>query len=176
MLRKTRFLLVLALGLAAAAFVLRNDLLLPGRVREAEKTQVLVENLELEREVSGDVFKVRAQQARKMEDERIEAESIDVDATLADGSRWEMKALSGNLQPRGEIRLLDVSGRALRKDKNLEVTAKEAQWDPGARRWVFEGGVLLKHGSMAGGGQRGTADPNGRVSLMGEAWATWERP
>jgi hypothetical protein len=143
---------------------------------EKAKTQVFVENLELEREISGDLFTVHAKEARKMQNERIEASSLEVGANLAGGGRWQMRAVSGSLEPSGKILLSDVYARNLRKGTNLDVTAKEALWDPGRRQWDFEGGVLLRQGTMDAGGKTGVADPNGRVTLMGEAWATWERP
>lgn len=174
--RRDRFLIVLLLGAAAAGFVLWRDLTLPQRALEKAKTQVLVENLELEREISGDLFTVHAKEARKMQDERIEASSLDVGANLAGGGRWQMRAVSGSLEPSGKILLSDVFARNLRKGTSLDVTAKEALWDPVRRQWDFAGGVLLRQGTMDAGGKSGVADPNGRVTLMGEAWATWERP
>lgn len=174
--RRNVILVLLCLGIAVAGFVLWRDLSLPERVRETAKTQVLIQDLELEREVSGDLFRVHAMEARKMQDERIEASSLDIRANLAGGGQWQLKALSGSLEPGGEIRLSRVIASKPGKGTNLDITAEEALWNTEERQWDFEEGVRLRQGILSAGANQGTADPNGRVTLLGEAWATWEKP
>lgn len=173
--RRNVILVLLCLGIVVAGFVLWRDLSLPERARETAKTQVLIQNLELEREISGDIFRIRAMEARKMQDERIEASSLDVRASLSGGGQWQLKAVSGSLEPGGEIRLSSVFASKPGKGMNLDITAKEALWNPEQRQWDFEEGVLLRQGILSAGANRGMADPSGRVTLLGEAWATWEK-
>lgn len=173
--RRNVILVLLCLGIVVTGFVLWRDLSLPERARETAKTQVLIQNLELEREISGDLFRIHAMEARKMQDERIEASSLDVGANLAGGGKWQLKAISGSLEPDGQIRLSSVFASNPGKGTSLDITAKEALWNPGTRQWSFEEGVLLRHGILAAGANRGMANPNGRVTLLGEAWATWEK-
>lgn len=174
--RRNRFLLVLSLLIVVAGYVLWRDLTLPQRAREAEKTEILVQNLELEREISGDIFRFKAKEARKMQGERIEAFSLDVGATLSGKENWELRSVSGSLEPQGEIRLSEVFARNLRKGENLDIEAKQILWNPQKREWNFDGGVLVRQGSLKAGGTSGTAAPDGHVTLSGEAWATWEKP
>jgi hypothetical protein len=173
---RDRFLLALSVVAALGAFVLWRDLSLPERARQTAKTQVLIENLQLEREISGDLFRVQAKEARKLQDERVEASSLDVDANLRSGDRWQMRAASGSLETHGEIRLSDVFATNLRKGPDLDLEAKTVRWNPERRRWDLEGGITLRQGDMRAGGNSGMADPNGRVTLSGEAWATWQKP
>ncbi len=173
--RRNVILVLLCLGIVVTGFLLWRDLSLPERARETAKTQVLIQNLELEREISGDLFHIHAMEARKMQDERIEASSLDVRASLSGGGQWQLKAISGSLEPGGEIRLSSVFASNPGKGINLDITAKKALWNPEQRQWDFEEGVSLRQGFLSAGANRGMADPNGRVTLLGEAWATWEK-
>lgn len=173
---RVRFLLALSVAAGLLAFVLWRDLSLPERARQTAKTQVLIENLELEREISGDLFQVKAKEARKMQDERVEASSLDVGATLGGGGRWKMRAASGSLETSGEIRLSEVIATNLRQGQDLDLEAKTVRWDTERRLWDLEGGITVRQGNLQAGGKNGVADPNGRVTLSGEAWATWQKP
>ena len=110
-----------------------------------------------------------------MQDERIEASSMDLGASLAGGGRWDLEAASGSLEPGGQIRLHDVLAINLRKGTPLHIRVKEASWNPERRLWEFQGGVLLRQGGLQAGGKTGVAEPGGRVTLYGGAWATWEK-
>lgn len=173
-----RLLLIAALLVAAAAgFVLWRDLSLPERARKVEQTQVLVESLDLEREVSGDVFRIKAAEARKMQDGTVEASSLDVGAVMHQGSVWFLKAASGRLMPDGVILLsggLYATNQRKAGDQNME--AESARWDPVSRSWELEGGITLRHGAMKAGGRTGLVEPDGRITLSGGAWATWIKP
>jgi len=173
--RRIAYLALFCTAALAAGFLLWRDLSLPERVQESTQTQILVESLDLQRDISGDLFSLHAAEARRMQDERIEASSMDVGASLAGGGRWELEAASGSLEPGGEIRLHDVFARNLRKGTSLDIKVKEAFWNPERRLWEFQGGVLLQHGPLQAGGKTGMAEPGGRVTLYGGAWATWEK-
>ena len=173
--RRTVYLALFCAVALAAGFLLWRDLTLPERVRESAQTQVLVESLDLQRDISGDLFTLRAAEARRMQDERIEASSMDLGASLAGGGRWDLEAASGSLEPGGQIRLHDVLAINLRKGTPLHIRVKEASWNPERRLWEFQGGVLLRQGGLQAGGKTGVAEPGGRVTLYGGAWATWEK-
>ena len=173
--RRTVYLVIFCTAALAAGFLLWRDLTLPERARESAQTQVLVESLDLQREISGDLFTLHAAEARRMQDERIEASSMDIVANLAGEGRWELEAASGSLEPGGQMRLHDVLARNLRKGTPLDITVKEAFWNPERRIWELQGGVLLRQEPLQAGGETGVAEPGGRVTLYGGAWATWEK-
>ena len=172
---RDRFLLVLLLGLLVAAAVLWRDLSLPERAREKAQTQLVVDDLEMEREISGDLFKIRASQARKMQDGLIEASSLDIHAFLSGEGDWKLNAVSGKLENKGAILLSEVSAKHVGDGLDMDVKAPIASWDPESRIWQFDGPVTITQGSLSAGGSKGKAKPGGLVTLSGEAWATWER-
>jgi len=173
----SRILVGAIIAAAAAGFVLWRDLTLPERVHKSAQTQVLLESIDLEREISGDIFRLKASEARKMQDGTVEASSLDVGAAMQGGSRWFLKAASGRLEPGGEILL---EGKILathpRKSGNLNMEAESARWDPARRIWELEGAITLRHGGMTAGGMTGSVEPDGRTTLSGGAWATWGKP
>lgn len=171
------FLLAALVVASAAGFVLWKDLTLPERVHKSAQTQVLLESIDLEREISGDLFRLKAAEARKMQDGTVEASSLDLGATIRGDSRWFLKAASGRLEPGGEILLTGkIFATHPRKSGNLNMEAESARWDPTRRIWELEGTITLRHGEMTAGGKTGSVEPDGRTKLSGGAWAKWEKP
>jgi len=138
--------------------------------------EVVVRGLDLERDVSGDVWVLHSKRAERYEKIN-RLEGIDVTFTTAQGDVWVMEAPEGTVTHDGsEIRLIDPSGRRQDEKDPVFWTAPVARWDGKEEIWFFPEGIHLWNESVDVQGSIGTLRPGGRIRLEKGVTVSWKRP
>ncbi|MFP4483098.1 MAG: hypothetical protein ACLFN0_09950 [Thermovirgaceae bacterium] len=138
--------------------------------------ELVVRGLDLEREISGDVWVLHSMRAERYEKIN-RLESIEVIMTTANGDVWLVNAPEGTVtHDGGEIRLFDPLGRRKDEKKPLFWTAPEALWDGKKEVWFFSEGIHLWDDTVDVKGRVGTLRPGGKMRLEKGVTVSWKRP
>ncbi len=138
-------------------------------------SEIVLRGLDLEREVSGDLWTLHAERAERY-DKLNRLESIRVTLKTANGDAWLMEAPEGTVTHDGsEIRLIDPSGQRKDETRPLSWTAPVALWDGETERWFFPEGLTFWNENIEVEGVTGTLDPGGRIRLEKGATASWKK-
>ncbi|MGC9372871.1 MAG: hypothetical protein ACP5DY_06080 [Thermovirgaceae bacterium] len=138
--------------------------------------EVVLRGLDLEREVSGDLWTLHAEKAERYE-KLNRLESIRVTLETVRGDVWLMEAPEGTATDDGtDIRLFSLSARLKGKKRPVFWTAPLARWDGEAERWFFPEGIRLWSENVEVEGATGTLHPDGRIRLEKGATVSWQSP
>jgi len=147
-----------------------------GGHKEYGTPEVVLRGIDLEREVSGDVWVLPSDRAGRYETLN-RLESIDVVLTTSDGEIWLMKAPEGTVtHDAGKIELVNPSGSSEDQPAPVFWKAPLARWDGEKEAWFFPDGLHLWNETVDVRGNTGTIRPGGEMILEKGVAVSWKRP
>jgi hypothetical protein len=148
------------------------DLLREGLVR---MSGVVLENLEFEREMSGDHWLVNVPLAQRREG-RVELSSPDVRRVLADGKKWQLKSEKGVYYEKEESAGLSLLTGTLEVDTRvLNLKSPYLTWAREEHRFVFPLGVTVYDAEFLLSADQAQIEESGVVSLDRGGVIVWRR-
>lgn len=159
-----------------AGLVYRDIRMDDGGHEEYGTPELVVRGIDLEREVSGDVWVLHSERAERFETLN-RLESVRVTLTTENGAVWVMEAPEGTVTDDArDIELSDPSGRLEDDAGPVFWEAPRARWDGRREVWVFPEGIHLWNEDVDVKGTAGTLRRGGTVRLEEGAAASWKRP
>ena len=164
------------LALLWGALIYRDMGMDEGGHKEYGTPEVVLRGIDLEREVSGDVWVLHSERAERYESLN-RLESIDVVFTTRDGKTWLMKAPEGTVtHDAGKIELVNPSGSSEDQPRPVFWKAPLARWDGEKEAWFFPDGLHLWNETVDVRGNTGTIRPGGEMILEKGVTVSWKRP
>lgn len=169
---------VTAGSVLAALFLLglTRDLLLERKVApsDREAPPIVIEGLDVVRDVEGDIWTVRAERVVKRGDIS-DAEVLDVIVESSKGNRWTVLADRGKIfEGNGDIFLESAEGTLGHSSGELEWRAAQADWHQECSLWDFPAGFEAKDDRLEVSGKRGAMSMEGALRVEEGAVATWK--
>jgi len=157
------------------SMMLYRDLkVVPGEQKRKDVPDVTLEDVEVQRDISGDLWTLQAERAQRF-GEKNNLEVIRVKSSTKNGALWFMDAPKGTVTDDGKVaELWDVEGRAEKFTHPFSWRGKKAQWDQDGNRWLFPEGLSIEGKDFFAEGASGVVEMSGRVTLEGGAYARWE--
>ncbi|GAB6279958.1 MAG: hypothetical protein STSR0007_00040 [Thermovirga sp.] len=174
-----RFYLVAGVVLALLfSLGLARDLLLESKVAPAgrEVPPVVIEGLDVVREVEGDRWHVKAEKVEKR-GEVDDAETLDVVIESKGGMVWTVHSDHGKIHEVAESVFLETAvGRVKHSDGEFDWAAPSAEWSGEKSLWNFPDGFEAWDENLAVTGRRGSMTMEGVLDVEEGAVATWKEP
>ena len=149
------------------------DLLREGLMR---MPGLAVENVQMERAVSGDIWRVRVPYLER-DGERITVRSLDIRRQIQDGGEWYFFGAEGAYngkerlaRVRGLVGTLETPGRVW----NLE--SPELHWDETEKEFIFPKGLTLYDDEFLLNTSKASMDADGSVWLEKGGLLQWTKP
>jgi len=161
--------LLFSLGLA-------RDLLLEKKVDPAgrEMPPVIIEGLDVVRDVEGDRWHVKAERVEKRGDIS-DAETLDVVIESSYGTVWTIRSDRGKIyETRENIHLESAIGRVNHSDGDFDWTAPKANWNNKKAIWVFPDGFNVEDEQLLVSGDKGSMTMAGALVVEEGAVVTWK--
>lgn len=173
------WLLMACLGVAVLVrYVMRDirldvDLLREGLLR---MPGVVIENLEFDREISGDAWRVRLPFAEKL-GEGVSVRSIDIRRRLASGGEWYFFGSYGvySNDERAAV-LKGLLGTLETPDRVLNLESPELEWREARNEFRFPLGLTLYDDEFVLRTPEASMDESGVVLLEKGGSVTWTKP
>lgn len=165
------FVLLFSLGLA-------RDLLLEKKVSPADREvpPVIIEGLDVVREIEGDKWHVKAERVEKRGDIS-DAETLDVVIESPEGRVWTVRSERGKINDaEGDVFLETAKGLVNHSAGELEWTAPRADWNEKNALWSFPDGFEAWDEDMDVTGERGSMTMEGSLDVEEGAVVTWKKP
>ncbi|AER66320.1 hypothetical protein Tlie_0585 [Thermovirga lienii DSM 17291] len=172
--KKALPLVVLALSVLWAVMLYRDLNVTPGERKDKEVPDVTLEDVEVQRDISGDLWTLHAERAQRFGDKN-NLELIKVKSVTKDGALWFMDAPRGTVTDDGKVaELWNVKGRAEKFNPPFSWKGKKAQWNQEGNCWLFPEGLSIEGRDFFAEGSLGVVEMSGKVTLEGGAYARWE--
>jgi hypothetical protein len=134
---------------------------------------VVIEGLDLVREVEGDRWFVKSDRVVKR-GEVSDAESLDVVIESPAGTVWKILSARGKIfDQAGDIFLDDAVGNVKSKSGAIDWTAPRAEWKESESRWFFPEGLEAWNDRVTLKGSIGSMTMDGTLDVREGAVVTW---
>lgn len=173
--KKTLVTVSVALGLLLFALGLARDLRMGNRVTDEKDTAppVVVEGLDVDREMSGDLWSVKAvhvEQRGNVSD----AESLDIVINTSGGTVWLVSADRGHVVETDEdITLYEAKGFVSSDVRPFFWKAPSAHWIPASETWMFDEGLEAWDDTVYLKGNKGIMPMSGDLRVEEGASVQW---
>ncbi|MDO4988138.1 MAG: hypothetical protein Q4E17_03820 [Synergistes sp.] len=159
--------------LTAGAFYLWHDLRLAYNFTK-ELPDIVVENIEIEREIKGRKCKLSAPYVEHRKG-TVYAKSVDIRISEAEGKTTEAKAASGKfVRDTNNASLGKVEGFYKDREKVCAFSSGAAEYNAESGVWKFSEGVMLDNGSVVVEGEKGSYNnEDGICHITGGGVVTW---
>ncbi|NLL37697.1 MAG: hypothetical protein GX256_09290 [Fretibacterium sp.] len=177
--RRTLLLLLALFGIILLVRYVMSDINLDVdllRDSLAKAPGVILEDLELEREVSGDLWKVRLPRVQRSQGE-IHVTSLDICRKLADGNAWYFWGDEGVYrEEERHARLLQLLGTIETEARVLNLESPELLWKESEAEFFFPQGLTLYDAEFILRTPEASMDEAGVIVLDKGGSIRWTRP
>ena len=177
--RRTLLLILALVGIVVLArYVMRDIRLDVDLLREtlAKTPGVVLENLEFEREISGDLWKIRLPLAERRNGE-IHVTSMDVRRQLADGHVWYFWGNEGFYQEEAQrARLKKLLGTMETATRVMNLESPELLWSQREGSFFFPQGLTLYDSEFILKTSEASMDSSGVIVLDEGGSIRWTKP
>ncbi|MDO9508497.1 MAG: hypothetical protein Q7I97_04005 [Thermovirgaceae bacterium] len=175
----SRFFIIAGSVLVLLFFLgLARDLLLERNVAPAgrEAPAIVIEGLDVVRDVEGDRWTVKAKRVVKRGDIS-DAETLDVVIESPDGTVWTVRSDRGKIfEAEENIHLESAVGRVKHSGGEFDWTAPRANWDQKKSVWKFPEGFEARDEKLIVSGTKGGMTMAGVLNVEEGAVVTWKEP
>jgi len=172
--KKALPLIVIVLVALWVVMLYRDLKLVPSERGKEETPDVTLENIEVQREISGDFWTLQAERAERFGN-KTNLEVIKVKSATKEGPLWFMDAPRGTVTDDGNLaELWEVEGHAEKFTPAFKWSGRHALWDQKGKRWLFPEGLTIQGEDFLAKGARGAVDMSGKITLEDGAYARWE--
>lgn len=157
---------------------LARDLLLDRRpaTQVRESPPIIVEGLDVYRDVDGDKWQLKAENVVKRGDIS-DAKALFVVVESSGGAVWTIRSESGLIfEEAGDVLLESAAGNVVHSGGEFEWTAPRADWDPKKSMWIFPEGFEARDDKLLFSGKKGGMTMAGAVRVEEGAVVTWREP
>ncbi len=173
--RKKAYTIAALIFIAVIVFFLWRDLNLAGRVGDIPLPDIIVENIEIDREINGAQWKLISPRVEHR-DGLFYGESLDITITESGDKVTRISAEKGVFS-RASNDVEMTGADAFVKDKNGEfrLTAQVVEFKAETEQWFFSGGVILTDGKIKVEGKEGIYDTqSGKCIISDGGVITWK--
>ncbi|MDT8284534.1 MAG: hypothetical protein RQ767_03335 [Thermovirgaceae bacterium] len=157
---------------------LARDLLLDRKTAPPvrESPPIIVEGLEVYRDVDGDKWQLKAENVVKR-GVVSDAEDLFVVVDSSGGTVWTIRSESGLIfEEAGDVLLESAAGNVDHSGGKFQWTAPRADWDPKRSMWIFPEGFEARDEKLLFSGKKGGMTMAGAVRVEEGAVVTWKDP
>lgn len=171
---------IIAGGIVVLLFSLglTRDLLLEKKVAPADREvpPIIIEGLDVVRDVKGDKWHVKAQRVEKRGDIS-DAEVLDIAIESPEGRVWTVRSERGKISDaEGNVFLESAEGLVSHSAGELEWTAPRADWNEKGALWNFPDGFKAWNADLDVTGKRGSMTMEGSLDVEEGAVVIWKKP
>jgi len=166
----------IALGFLLFALGLARDLRMGDRETDEKDTAppVVVEGLDVDREMSGDLWSVKAVHVEQRGDVS-DADSLDIVINTSGGTVWLISADRGHVVETDEdITLYEATGFVSSDVRPFFWKAPRAHWIPASETWLFDEGLEAWDDTVYLRGNKGIMPMSGDLSVEEGASVQWD--
>ncbi len=173
--RKKAYTIAALTFVAVIAAFLWRDLNLAKRAGEIPLPDIIVENIEIEREINGAQWKLISPRVEHREG-LFYGESLDITITESNGKVTRINADKGVFtRANNDIEMTSADAVMKEKDKVYDLKAGRVEFKAARDLWSFFKGVMLTDGKITVEGQEGTYDAkSGECTVTGGGVVTWK--
>jgi hypothetical protein len=156
-------------------YYMRIDLDLPKNTPVQNMPDILVENLNFSRVISGRKWQVNARGAER-EADTIRADNMEIKVSSPEDERNSvLRASSGEFsEASSKVWLREVSGFLLHKGRSIDITAPAVAYDSSSDMWFFSEGIQLSDDSTLITGGTAKINQEGVYIIGRGATACWK--
>lgn len=160
--------------IAVLGAYLWRDLHLGDNYSDVRIPDVVVENIEVEREISGKMWKFISPRVEH-KDGVIYAQSLDITITESDDAQSKIYAADGVFyRESSNLSLNEAKGVYNKGDKSYTLASGVASYDAALELWSYTGGVELSDGAVVANAADGRYNmKNGDCLLSGDSMVRW---
>lgn len=172
--KKIYFAAALVIIVVFAAFLWR-DFNLYGKISVVKLPDVVVQNIEIDREINGKRWKLISPRVEH-KDGIFYGVSLDITITEDDGKVTRIKAESGVFtRSSNDISMVSADAVMREKEEEFKLTAGGVEFEAATEFWSFSDNVTLSDGKLTVNGKEGSYDTkSGLCTVKGGGTVTWK--
>lgn len=136
---------------------------------------LVLENLEFEREISGDLWQVKVPLAER-HNGIVEVHSVDIHRLLADGKEWYFRSACGTYREKeGEAELFQLLGTMETGERVMNLESPELSWSQDSQEFLFPEGFTIYDSEFILKTDLASIDENGVIMLNRGGTIRWTK-
>ena len=173
--RKKAYTIAALLSVAVIVVFLWRDLNLANRVGEIPLPDIIVENIEIDREINGKQWKLISPRVEHR-DGFFYGETLDITITETETKVTKIKALKGVFtRSNNDIQMTSADAVMTDQGKIYNLKAGEVEFEAAKELWRFSNSVMLTDGKLIIEGKGGSYDTvTGECVVTGGGVVTWK--
>lgn len=173
--RKKAFTIAALVFIAVIVAFLWRDFTLANRAGDIILPDIIVENIEIDREISGKQWKLISPRVEH-KDGLFYGESLDITITESDGKITRISADKGIFtRADNNIEMTSADAVVTTKENVYSLKAGKVEFDAAKELWSFSNGVMLSNGKITVEGADGSYDSkSGECTVTGGGVVTWK--
>ncbi len=173
--RKKAYTIAALFCIAVVSAFLWRDLNLSNRAADIPLPDIIVENIEIEREINGAQWKLISPRVEHR-DGLFYGESLDITITESGDKVTRISADKGVFtRANNDIEMTSADAEMTEKDKVYDLRAGRVEFKAAKELWSFFKGVMLTDGKITVEGKEGTYDArSGECTVTGGGVVTWK--
>jgi lipopolysaccharide assembly outer membrane protein LptD (OstA) len=152
-----------------------RDLNLANRVGNIQLPDIIVENIEIERDINGKRWKLSSPRVEHR-DGLFYGDSLDIKITESDGKYTRISADNGVFtKANNDIEMTGANALMKHKDGEFSLKAGRVEFKAETEQWFFSGGVILTDRKIKVEGKEGVYDAKSGKCIVSEGGViTWK--
>ncbi len=173
--RKKAYTIAALIFVAVIMAFLWRDLNLANRAGNIPLPDIIVENIEIDREINGKQWKLISPRVEHREG-LFYGDSLDITITETDGKVTRINAKKGIFtRANNDIEMTSADAVMKAKDNVYDLKAGRVEFDAAKEFWSFFSGVMLTDGKITIEGKEGSYDTkSGECAVKGGGVVTWK--